>query len=87
MLALQNAANCAMREDYLNAVTNMGDAAAATGFKLPPKPFGMPDIIRGTVWMKWRAYYHNHSQDVFAHVHHVLEMLSQGGMDSEPDEE
>lgn len=89
MQALIAASNASARDDYLNAVTEMRKAANSTGFKLPPKPFGMPEIIRGDVWKKWRAYYHNFIDGVAAHVYQVLAKMGEGdvGVRSADDDE
>jgi hypothetical protein len=79
MAAIANAMNAAGRDDYLNAVTNMTAAAGISAFKLPSPPPGMPDIVRGTIWMRWRAFYHNNFPSVFKHVDDVLKSL--GGND------
>jgi len=87
MQALNASSNAAARDDYLNAVTEMRKAAASTNFKLPPSPFGVPDIIRGEVWKKWRNYYHNHIEKVHAHVSDVLAKLSSGDIEVGPQDE
>lgn len=86
MSTINQAMACAARDDYLNAVTNLKAAAAVSGFKLPPEPPGIPDIVRGSIWMKWRAYYHNNFPGVFAHVDAVLKALSGNEIEVEESE-
>lgn len=86
MAAVQQASNAAMRDDYLNAVTQMRAAAASTGYKMPPKPFGNPEIIRGDAWKKYRNYYHEHFERVHAHVADVLAKLHSGNVGVDSDE-
>jgi len=70
---LTNAQNSAHHDDYLNAVSEMRSAANATGLELPSRPYGMPDVIRGSTWHEYRAYYHQHFEKVAQHVNKVLQ--------------
>lgn len=63
----------AMKDDYLNAITFMRSAAQATGLKLPPRPYGIPDIVRGDAWKGHRAYFHLNFEKVAEHVNKVLQ--------------
>jgi len=86
MSTINQAMACASRDDYLNAVTNMRAAAAVSDYKLPVTPAGVPDIVRGMVWLKWRSYYHNNFPTVFAHVNNVLKSLGGNEIEVEDNE-
>lgn len=88
--AITNAMNSAHMGDYFNAVIEMRSAANVTNYKLPPPPYGVPDVKFGNTWKQYRWYYAQNFPTVFTHVDAVLKKLSRGmiqfGEDDDSDE-
>ena len=79
----------ALNDDYFHAVVFMESAAGAVDFKLPPRPVGIPEIVRGDAWKKWRNYWAGNFPAVYRHVDSVLKRLAKPtiGIDKETEDD